>query len=111
MSDAVRQELAARSKTIVVKVGTRVLAHEDGTLDQSRVAAIAQQIVRLMTEKRQVVLVSSGAVGAGIGRLGLTRRPTDLAQLQAVAAIGQSRLIESYNRALEAHGGMRPKSY
>jgi len=57
-----------------------------------------------MTEKRQVVLVSSGAVGAGIGRLGLTRRPTDLAQLQAVAAIGQSRLIESYNRALEGHG-------
>jgi glutamate 5-kinase len=104
MSDALRQELAARSKTIVVKVGTRVLAHEDGTLDQSRVAAIAEQIVHLMTEKRQVVLVSSGAVGAGIGRLGLTRRPTDLAQLQAVAAIGQSRLIESYNRALEGHG-------
>ncbi len=104
MSDAVRQELAARSKTIVVKVGTRVLAHEDGTLDQSRIAAIAEQIVHLMTEKRQVVLVSSGAVGAGIGRLGLTRRPTDLAQLQAVAAIGQSRLIESYNRALEGHG-------
>jgi len=43
MSDAVRQELAARSKTIVVKVGTRVLAHEDGTLDQSRIAAIAEQ--------------------------------------------------------------------
>ncbi len=104
MSDSVRQELAARSKTIVVKVGTRVLAHDDGTLDQSRVAAIAEQIVHLMAEKRQVVLVSSGAVGAGIGRLGLTRRPTDLAQLQAVAAIGQSRLIESYNRALEGHG-------
>jgi glutamate 5-kinase len=104
MSDAIRQELAARSKTIVVKVGTRVLTNENGTLDQGRVAGIAEQIVRLMVEKRQVVLVSSGAVGAGIGRLGLTRRPTDLAQLQAVAAVGQSRLIESYNRALEAHG-------
>src|SRR5882757_8599269 len=104
MSDTVRQDLAARSKMIVVKVGTRVLAHDDGTLDQSRIAAIAEQVVALMQEKRQVVLVSSGAVGAGIGRLGLTRRPTDLAQLQAVAAIGQSRLIKSYNRALEGHG-------
>ncbi len=104
MSDSVRQELAERSKTIVVKVGTRVLAHEDGTLDQNRVTSIAEQVVHLMNEKRQVVLVSSGAVGAGIGRLGLPQRPTDLAHLQAVAAVGQSRLIESYNRALESHG-------
>jgi glutamate 5-kinase len=104
MSDAVRREIAASSKTIVVKVGTRVLANDDGTLDQQRVTAIAEQIVRLMAEGRHVVLVSSGAVGAGIGRLGLPRRPADLAHLQAVAAVGQSRLIESYNRALEAHG-------
>jgi len=71
MLDAVRQEIAATSKTIVVKVGTRVLTHADGTLDHERVTAIAEQIVRLMAEKRHVVLVSSGAVGAGIGRLGL----------------------------------------
>jgi glutamate 5-kinase len=102
--DAARQEIAATSKTIVVKVGTRVLANDDGTLNQDRVTAIAEQIVRLMDEKRHVVLVSSGAVAAGVGRLGLKRRPTDLAHLQAVAAVGQSRLIESYNRALEAHG-------
>ncbi|HEX3598767.1 MAG TPA: glutamate 5-kinase, partial [Lacipirellulaceae bacterium] len=104
MTDSVRTEIAARSTTVVVKVGTRVLAHDDGTLDQNRVTAIAEQLVHLMNEKRQVVLVSSGAVGAGIGRLGLARRPTDLAHLQAVAAVGQSRLIESYNRALEVHG-------
>ena len=104
MVDPIRQQIAARSMTVVVKVGTRVLAHEDGTLDQSRVTAIAEQIVRLQDQQRHVVLVSSGAVGAGIGRLGLEERPTDLAHLQAVAAVGQSRLIESYNRALEAHG-------
>jgi glutamate 5-kinase len=104
MLDAVRQEIAATSKLIVVKVGTRVLTHGDGTLDHDRVTAIAEQIVRLMAEKRRVVLVSSGAVGAGIGRLALSQRPTDLAHLQAVAAVGQSRLIESYNRALEGHG-------
>jgi glutamate 5-kinase len=50
------------------------------------------------------VLVSSGAVGAGIGRLQLGERPRDVAQLQAVAAVGQSRLIEAYNRAFERHG-------
>ncbi len=104
MSDSVRQEIAARSKTIVVKVGTRVLAREDGTLDQNRVTAISDQIVQLMNDKRQVVLVSSGAVGAGMGRLGLPQRPTDLAHLQAIAAVGQSRLIESYNFALQSHG-------
>jgi len=104
MLDAVRQEIAAASKTVVVKVGTRVLANDDGTLDQQRVTGIAEQIVQLMAEKRHVVLVSSGAVGAGIGRLGLPQRPIDLAHLQAVAAVGQSRLIESYNRALEVHG-------
>ena len=104
MPDPVRQEIAGRSNTIVVKVGTRVLANEDGTLDQNRVQAIAEQLVHLMNKKRQVVLVSSGAVGAGMGRLGLPQRPTDLAHLQAVAAVGQTRLIESYNVALQPHG-------
>jgi glutamate 5-kinase len=104
MLDPARQEIAARSKTVVVKVGTRVLAHENGTLDQNRVTAIAEQLVRLMAEGRHVVLVSSGAVGSGMGRLALAERPSDLAHLQAVAAVGQSRLIESYNRALEVHG-------
>jgi glutamate 5-kinase len=104
MVDTARQEIANRSKTVVVKVGTRVLAHPDGTLDQDRVTALADQLVHLMEEKRQVVLVSSGAVGAGMGRLELGERPTDLAHLQAVAAVGQSRLIESYNKALEVHG-------
>ena len=104
MLDPVRQEIAATSTTVVVKVGTRVLAHADGTLDLDRVTAIAEQLVWLIEEQRQVVLVSSGAVGAGIGRLGLRQRPTDLADLQAVAAVGQSRLIEAYNRALEPHG-------
>ena len=104
MLDPVRQEIAATSETIVVKVGTRVLTHDDGTLDQIRVTAIADQLVRLIEKGRRVVLVSSGAVGAGLGRLGLKRRPTDLAHLQAVAALGQSNLIEAYNQALEEHG-------
>jgi glutamate 5-kinase len=104
MLDPVRQEIAATSTTVVVKVGTRVLANENGTLNDDRITSIAEQLVWLIEDGRQVVLVSSGAVGAGIGRLGLHRRPTDLGHLQAVAAVGQSRLIEAYNRALEPHG-------
>lgn len=104
MSDAVRKKITAQADTIVVKVGTRVLASEDGTLDVARVAAIAEQLVRVVDGGRKVVLVSSGAVGAGLGRLSLSTRPSDLAQLQAVAALGQSRLIEAYNQALETHG-------
>jgi len=104
MLDPVRQEVATTSRTVVVKVGTRVLTHEDGTLDNDRVTSIAEQLVWLTEDQRQVVLVSSGAVGAGMGRIGLRRRPTDLGHLQAVAAVGQSRLIEAYNRALEPHG-------
>jgi glutamate 5-kinase len=90
--------------TIVVKVGSRVLTGEDGALDDARVAAVADQLARLRLDGRKMVLVSSGAVAAGIGRLGWKRRPTDLAELQAAAAVGQSRLIESYNRALAPHG-------
>ncbi len=88
---------------VVVKVGTRVLTHPDGTLDDERVASISGQLARQWQAGRRVVLVSSGAVGAGLGRLAIEKRPTDVAQLQAAAAIGQSLLIESYNRALEPH--------
>ncbi len=104
MTEISRRDIMTNAKTVVVKVGTRVLANEDGTLAQERVTALAEQLVRLMAEGRYVVLVSSGAVGAGIGRLKLPQRPTDLAHLQAVAAVGQSRLIESYNKALEVYG-------
>ena len=104
MFDPLRQEIAATADTVVVKVGTRVLTRPDGTLDPARVVAIAEQLAELLAAGRRVVLVSSGAVGAGIGRLKLVQRPTDLAQLQAIAAVGQSCLIEAYNRALEFHG-------
>ena len=104
MTDLVRQEIMTAADTVVVKVGSRVLTREDGSLDDARVAGVADQLARLRLDGRKVVLVSSGAVAAGIGRLGWKRRPTDLAELQAAAAVGQSRLIESYNKALAPHG-------
>ncbi len=104
MTDILRQEIATAADTIVVKVGTRVLTGANGLLDQARVAMLAEQLHEVMVTGRQVALVSSGAVGAGMGRMGMPQRPTDLAHLQAVAAIGQSHLVESYDRTLRNHG-------
>jgi glutamate 5-kinase len=104
MIDLLRQEIAALATTIVVKVGTRVLTRRDGQLDHERIQQLVDQVHQVLSTGRKVVLVSSGAVGAGMGRLGLTSRPTDLAHLQAVAAIGQSSLVEAYERALHRYG-------
>ncbi len=104
MTDLVRQEIATAAHTIVVKVGTRVLTGADGLLNQDRVASLTEELLALMEAGRKVVLVTSGAVGAGLGRLGLSQRPTTLAKLQAVAAVGQNHLVEVYDRALRAHG-------
>ncbi|MGI9455895.1 MAG: glutamate 5-kinase [Aeoliella sp.] len=99
-----RKSIAEAADTIVVKIGTRVLTDPTGALDLDRVSTLAGQLAEAVDAGRQVVLVSSGAVGAGLGRLGLGRRPSDLAELQAVASVGQSGLIEAYNRALENYG-------
>jgi glutamate 5-kinase len=104
MTDLLRQEIAATATTLVVKVGTNVLTRQDGQLDQEWIARFAAGLDQVLQAGRKVVLVSSGAVGAGMGRLGLTKRPTDLARLQAVAAIGQSLLVEAYERALSPYG-------
>jgi glutamate 5-kinase len=103
MLDPVRQEVIALAHTVVVKVGTNVLTRADGTLEPARVQALADQIHRLRATGRKVALVSSGAIGAGIGRLGLGRRPADLRQLQACAAVGQSFLMRAYEDCLARH--------
>jgi glutamate 5-kinase len=104
MPDLLRQEIAAAANTWIVKVGTRVLTTDEGLLNQERVAALAEELHHLMQVGRKVCLVSSGAVGAGMGRLGLKKRPSDLSQLQAVAAVGQTALVEAYDRSLRSHG-------
>jgi len=104
MMDLLRQEIAALAATMVVKVGTRVLTRADGQLDEDQIQQLVNQVHHVMETGRKVVLVSSGAVGAGMGRLGLKARPTDTARLQAVAAVGQSVLVEAYERSLHRHG-------
>lgn len=104
MIDPVRQEIVVAAHTVVVKVGTNVLTAEDGRLDPARLQALADQLHRLRATGRQVALVSSGAIGAGMGRLGLAKRPTDLRELQACAAVGQSFLMRAYQECLDRHG-------
>ena len=104
MLDPVRQEVIALAHTVVVKVGTNVLTAADGRLDRERLQILADQVHRIRSGGRKVALVSSGAIGAGVGQLGLERRPSDLRQLQACAAVGQSLLMRAYQEVLARHG-------
>jgi glutamate 5-kinase len=104
MIDPVRQEVVALARTVVVKVGTNVLAKPDGTLDNAQIRALAEQVERIRATGRKVALVSSGAIGAGMGQLGLGHRPSDLRHLQACAAVGQSSLMRAYQDCLAVSG-------
>jgi glutamate 5-kinase len=102
--DLVRDDVVFSARTWVVKVGTSVLTGPNGALDLDLVGHLAEQICGVTDTGRKVALVSSGAVGAGIGQLGLGRRPDNLRQLQAAAAVGQSYLIRAYDEGLRRHG-------
>ncbi len=104
MQDLVRQEIFQACQTVIVKIGTNVLTTENDRLDLVRIQCIANQIHRIQETGRRVVLVSSGAVGAGIGILGLNRRPDSLPELQAAAAIGQPHLMRTWDDALSRTG-------
>src|SRR5438876_5764056 len=104
MLDPVRQEVIALAHTVVVKVGTNVLTAADGRLAPERLQSLADQVQRLRQSGRKVALVSSGAIGAGVGHLNLGNRPTDLRHLQACAAVGQGFLMRAYEECLGRHG-------
>lgn len=98
------REAVARAHRIVIKVGTNVVMRDDGRLALSRLYGIAEAVARLRQQGRDVLLVSSGAVGLGMDRIGLATRPTELSLIQACAAIGQSRLMAIYDDAFDKLG-------
>lgn len=104
MDDSPRRAVLDQAKMVVVKVGTNVLTDDLGRLDPARLQSLADQLQRIRATGRRVVLVSSGAIGAGMGRLRMTQRPADLPHLQACAAIGQNFLMRAYQECLEKHG-------
>lgn len=99
-----RREIVQNAKYLVVKVGTNVLTTRDGLLNNERIRSLATELCAIRKRDVRVTLVSSGAVGAGMGRLKLEKRPKFNPDLQAVAAIGQSALIQTYEEEFAKRG-------
>jgi glutamate 5-kinase len=93
----------ARAKRIVVKVGTSTLTSADGRIDRAWIEDLARQTAVLRAEGADVVVVSSGAIAAGMESMRAAERPSDITGLQATAAIGQVRLIGAYSEIMAAH--------
>lgn len=90
-------------RRIVVKLGTGVLTSGIGQLDIDRITSVCSQIAELRRRGTEVIIVSSGAVGLGMGLLGLEKRPGLLSQNQACAAIGQSLLMQTWQKGFDPH--------
>src|SRR6266478_6816621 len=99
-----RLELINGVARIVVKLGTGVLTDSRKQPDLAQMEQLVAQIAGQRQAGKEIVVVSSGAVGAGMGALGHQKRPNDLAELQACAAVGQSRLMTTYEKLFAAYG-------
>ncbi len=100
---AVRRQVMAQARRVVIKVGSAVLAGASG-VDAAVVASLAEQIAGLVGQGRRVLLVSSGAVAAGREVLGERYNPASLPHRQAASAIGQSRIMHAYDQEFARHG-------
>jgi glutamate 5-kinase len=98
------REAIRTARSLVVKVGTNALTTPSGVFDAGRLAALADAIEARMKAGTDVVIVSSGAIAAGIEPLGLSRRPKDLATKQAAASVGQVALVNSWSAAFARYG-------
>ena len=88
----------------VVKIGSSSLTDSSGNIDQTPIAKLCGEVAAARAQGHEIVLVTSGAVAAGMPALGLTQRPTDIGTLQAIAAVGQPRLMERFCATLAGHG-------
>jgi len=91
-------------KRIVIKVGTSSLTHENGKINIRQLEKLVRVISELANTGNQIILVSSGAVGAGVGKLGLPQKPEEIRKKQALAAIGQASLVSMYDRFFSEYG-------
>ena len=101
MSEDTQLDHFSNARRIVVKVGTNVLTSGVGKLDEARVRSLCEQVATLKKSGIQVILVSSGAVGLGMGKLNLEKRPKSIERLQACAAVGQSILTQTWQKHFE----------
>ena len=91
------------SRRIVVKVGTSTLTHATGALNIRRIGALVRVLSDFKNAGKEIVLVSSGAVSAGVAKVGAAR-PSTIAEKQAMAAIGQSELMRLYDQLFSLYG-------
>ena len=98
------KSLLTNSKTFVVKVGSSLVTNNGEGLDRASIAAWASQISTLVKQGKQIILVSSGAVAEGMQRLGWKKRPVEVNELQAAAAVGQMGLVQMYENCFSQHG-------
>jgi len=96
-----RKALLAHVKRVVVKIGSGVISDSTG-LEEPRVKALATDVCGLLSRGLEVVVVSSGAVAAGKGQLGIVGRPQTIPEKQAAAAIGQTRIIRAYKETFQS---------
>ena len=98
------RDLLKTIRRFVVKAGTSNLTDESSRLDVKKVENLVDMLMELKRFGKEQILVSSGAIGAGVGRLNLLERPSDISQLQAAAAIGQGILMQTYEHFFDKHG-------
>src|SRR6056297_3840670 len=91
-------------KRIVVKVGSSTLSNQNGKLNFSQIDALSRQIVDVKNQGREIILVSSGAIAAGMGELGFAKKPNSIPEQQACASVGQGLLIGIYNKFFREYG-------
>jgi len=99
-----KKVLTSHPKRVVIKLGTGVLTTGVGRLDTTRITAVCAEIATLRARGTEVIVVSSGAVGLGMGALQLAKRPKDVSKKQACAAIGQSLLMQTWQGGFAPHG-------
>lgn len=98
------RENLAQAKRIVVKVGTSTLTHSTGQLNLPRIQKLVDELAALGNQGKEMILVTSGAVGAGMEMLGLTEKPKTIPEKQAAAAVGQGILMHTYEKFFSEHG-------
>jgi glutamate 5-kinase len=101
--NAAGPSVVATAKRLVVKVGSSLVTNDGRGLDQAAIARWASQIAKLRAAGKQVILVSSGAIAEGMQRLGWTKRPHAVHELQAAAAVGQMGLVQCYEACFREH--------
>ena len=92
------KEQITASRRVVVKVGTSTLTHRSGKINIRHIEGLCKVLSDLQNAGKEIILVSSGAIGVGVGKLGLSRRPDETSKKQALAAIGQCELMFMYDK-------------